>query len=410
MAHRHPLFSNDSFSGATTFRLLLTTLLGILAGYMKILDAKTFVPHSTTFIFYAALPSLVLNALGIKIDLYDDKNLWEFISVFLILRAIALVVAFLAVAADSRKGVGQIAVLWLAMTWISTVILGVPISSAVFDNPQTGAKYGILAGISSFIFQLPLQLFFLECHQLEEEYLTERHPDNGAISDPELAQKVAPVEENQEAEIPDKSEVLAHQESLNEVIGMPRLSLWVKFASRRDIWLKILIKISRNPVLWAIAGGFFLTLSTLGPTYLNDKSDDFVPGLGWISETLFFIGNTVTPVSLFTMGIWMQDQGKGLFKMNPLVAVGCMVSKLILVPLVMVGLAKAFDMDDEPGRAAVLIAALPISMASFSLANRYGIGEALMAENVALGTLLILPTVILWNVIMDEVGLFPISK
>ena len=102
---------------------------------MKIFDAKTFVPQSTTFIFYAALPGLVLNALGIKIDLYDEKFLWEFIFAFLILRAIALVVAFIVVACDSSKGIGQVAVLWLAMTWISTVILGVPISSAVFDNP-----------------------------------------------------------------------------------------------------------------------------------------------------------------------------------------------------------------------------------------------------------------------------------
>jgi predicted permease len=75
----------------------------------------------------------------------------------------------------------------------------------------------------------------------------------------------------------------------------------------------------------------------------------------------------------------------------------------------MVGLAKALNLSDEPGRAAVLIAALPISMASFSLANRYGVGEAVMAENVTVGTLLILPTVIIWNLVMDKVDLFPLQ-
>ena len=396
---------------------MLTIILGVLAGHLKLLDAAAFVPHTTTFIFYAALPCLVLNALGIKIDLYDEKFLWDFIFVFLILRALALAVACCLVAVDKRKGVGHIAVLWLSMTWISTIILGVPISSAVFDNPQVGAKYGILAGISSFIFQLPLMLFFLECHRLEEEYFAGLASlENGAFTDPEVAQKILPgggdnLEPNGENKA---EESLNNNNSQNNgddvVVEVSRTMLWTKFAWRRDIWLQILTKIVHNPVLLAIAGGFFFTLTTLGPKYLNSNSDDFVPGLGWISETLFFLGNTVTPVSLFATGVWMQDQGKALFQMSPLTAAGCMVSKLILVPLIVVGLAQALDLDDEPGRAAVLIAALPISMASFSLANQFGIGEAIMAENVALGTLLILPTVILWNIAMDEVGLFPIAE
>ena len=86
-----------------------------------------------------------------------------------------------------------------------------------------------------------------------------------------------------------------------------------------------------------------------------------------------------------------------------------MISKLVIVPVLMIGLAKAMTLSNEAGRAAVLIAALPISMASFSLASHYKIGEALLSENVALGTILMLPTIILWNVFMDEVGLFLIN-
>ena len=46
-----------------------------------------------------------------------------------------------------------------------------PISGAVLGDPQKGKTYGILAGISSLIFQLPLQLFILECHLLEQDDL-----------------------------------------------------------------------------------------------------------------------------------------------------------------------------------------------------------------------------------------------
>jgi len=66
-------------------------------------------------------------------------------------------------------------------------------------------------------------------------------------------------------------------------------------------------------------------------------------------------------------------------------------------------------LNNEAGRAAVLIAALPISMASFSLANKYQVGEAILSENVALGTALVLPTIIVWNLVMDAFDLFPIA-
>lgn len=36
-------------------------------------------------------------------------------------------------------------------------------------------------------------------------------------------------------------------------------------------------------------------------------------------------------------------------------------------------------------------------MASFSLANKYGVGEAVLSENVALGTALVLPTILVWE-------------
>ena len=398
-------------------QLLLVIMLGAVAGYLKIFQVESFVPQSTRFIFCVALPCLVINGLGIQIDLLDDKYLWRFIAVFLILRAIALVVAFGIVVIRKQNGIGQVAVLWLAMTWISTIIIGVPIASAVFKDPKVGQKYGVLAGISSFIFQLPVQLFFLECHTLEEEHLASKNRET-VNPDMERADKVAP-NSDQNNNAPEQQE---QPENDNEVqneasaITLPaenlnRMTLWLGFAKRGDIWLKILKQVIRNPVLCAIGIGFILDLSRLGPKYLKATSADFVPGLGWISSTLAFLGNgTVTPLALFTMGLWMEQQGAALFRMSTLSAVAFMVSKLVIVPFVALGLAKAMDLDDIGGRAAVLIAALPISMASFSLANRYGIGEAIMAENVALGTLLVLPTIIIWNLILDEIDVYPIPE
>ena len=274
-----------------------------------------------------------------------------------------------------------------------------------------------MAGVSSFIFQLPVQLLFLECHTLGLEYATQTSQESSGSVEQE-----SPAEENVDAEDEpspdleqapeenkDGSPASPHEreEPVVEQTVFPPV-LWLQFARRGDVWKRVARKVLTNPVIWGIAGGFFLSLTTLGPKYLNPASPEFVPGLGWFFEFTAWFGNFVTPLSLFTMGVWAQSQGRRLFRVPLHAAILSMFSKLVLVPLLMVGLAKLCRLTDEAGRAAVLIACLPISMASFSLGGHYEIGEALLAENVALGTALMLPTVLIWNWAMDEIGLFPI--
>lgn len=399
-------------------KILLTIAIGMVMGHFKIFQAKSFVPKATRFVFYVALPLLVFKGIGVGTDFYDDSFLWRFIFAFLILRVIALVVSLGIVFfnRDRTKGIGSIAVNWLALSWISTVILGVPISGAVFDDPDKGKTYGILAGISSFIFQLPLQLFILECHSLEQEYLQSQrsqamNDEEDQVSTPddkfasESSKEETPIEECAPAKITKPKQQLS-----GEAIAIVPVSGWVEFARRKDIWKRIFFQIFRNPVLWGITGGFVLSLSTIGPRFLNPTSPDFVPGLMWFVTTTGWLGDCVSPISLFAMGVWMESKGKNLFQISVLSATLFMLSKLVIVPLVMVGLAKAFSLDDEAGRAAVLIASLPISMASFSLASRYKTGEAILSENVALGVSLVLPTVLMWNLVMDAMDLFPITS
>jgi predicted permease len=109
------------------------------------------------------------------------------------------------------------------------------------------------------------------------------------------------------------------------------------------------------------------------------------------------------------MGVWMQSQ-EHLLTISPPAAVTSMLAKLVLVPLIMVGLASALDLEGNNGRAAVLIAALPISLASFTLASEYKIGFELLSTNVVLGTALLLPTILVWNLVLDAFDLFPITK
>jgi predicted permease len=419
-------------------------------------DKKRFIPGATKFVFYVALPSLVIKGLGIGINFYDEKIMsWEYICSFLALRAVAFALIVVAIAATSTvttslmttstpsstttasapttTNVGQVVVYWLASTWISTVILGVPIVSAVFGNPNLGLQYGILAGVSSFIFQLPVQLFLLECHRTLSTSSSSSlssapssPPDKEQVETDEMMTTMKHEEDAQDLdsgvnEVEDEEQGGTSspqcQEKTPESV---EVTLFDLFFRRGDVWKKLFWHLAVNPVLWAIIVGFILTLSTVGPRYLRPSSSDYVVGLGWIWLTLTWLGDCVSPVALFSMGVWMQQRHEALadeheerrplkLRLTTIVRiVGFMIIKLILVPLLMVGLALAFKLDDQSGRAAVLIASLPISLASFTLASQYGIGEAVLSENVVMGTLLILPCVLGWNACLDAVGLFPI--
>lgn len=399
-------------------QILFTIGLGVTLGKFGVFDLST-VAHAVKFVFHVALPCLVVKGLGIGIDFYSDKNIWKFIAAYLILRAIALVVAFASLFLHhdrSKVGIGDVAVRWLSLTWISTVILGIPILTAVMGDPRKGQEYGILAAISSFIFQLPLQLFFLECHAVINEPAPSTRPSSfhkdGSTSQPSsesgkaLEAAIAIEEGNSDTALEETGGEV-------EVTSDNKWAIVASLATSRAMWKKILIKVALNPVLWGIFFGFVISLSTFGVKYLRpmdvekmQPNPDYKEWLQFLVDALAWLGDCVSPLSLFAMGVWMQAQGKKLVSIGLVEIFLFMLSKLVLVPLLMVGLAFAMGLDDEGGRAAVLIATLPISMASFSLGKKFNIGEDVLSANVAVGTILMLPTVLIWNKVMDEIGLF----
>ena len=360
-------------------QILVTTAIGAGAGALGVSSAEQFVPHAVKFVFSIALPSLVIKGLGFGIDFYAESNIWSFIACFLILRAIALIVALSAVLFTNwkekderrRQGLGYVAVIWLSLTWISTVILGIPICSAVFGDPTLGAKYGILAGISSFIFQLPLQLLFLECHAAEEQTrvvpmdtsaIVTVPARNSIISESSYSEEGTagtvvhsdpPQQSNNHSQTKDMSTIIHVYD--DSCTGRDDLRSWwwlvhAEHLSNKRLWLKIGGGLLHNPVLWAIFIGFVLSLSTVGKNF-RCPSETCVPGLAWVGATLGWLGDCVSPLSLFSMGLWMHGEGcRRLFSMRIFKLTLYMTSKLFIVPFIMVGLATGLNLNDEAGR------------------------------------------------------------
>lgn len=141
----------------------------------------------------------------------------------------------------------------------------------VFGNPSLGIKYGILAGMSSFIFQLPLQLLFFECHaaEAEEEFSANQQISPLPMSIEEVATDLDVETEhqilnavpatNQASNIHPNNALCTFLEEgrTSQMKGTSSLEdhrrwyslVHVENISNAKLWLKICNKVIRNPVL-----------------------------------------------------------------------------------------------------------------------------------------------------------------
>lgn len=82
------------------------------------------------------------------------------------------------------------------------------------------------------------------------------------------------------------------------------------------------------------------------------------------------------------------------------------IFKIALAPLLMIGLARAVELHGAVARAAVLLAILPISLASFSFAEEYNTGQQVLSNLIIWDTVLMLPAILVWLEILDGLDIF----
>jgi hypothetical protein len=315
-------------------QILCTISLGaILSKLAPDVFDNVFVSKSVQFVFYVALPCHIAYGIGVNVDFYSNAFVWEYICCFLVLRVLSLLLAALSVFVQNKHqiSIGDIAVRWLTLTWISTVILGVPIMTSVYGSPQKGQFYGLLAGISSFIFQLPFQIFFFECHELGRDHtLTQEKSVRNQLDD-DIENESDVIDRIQT----DQKHILVGEASSSRTTGLFSFTNW-------PLWKDIGLRVLKNPVIWGISAGFLMSLSKFGKIYLKSSSDRYVISLQFVPDFMSWFGGCVSPVSLFSMGVWMQLQGRNLVAISFKELTLFMFSKLFLVPFIMIGLTKAF--------------------------------------------------------------------
>ena len=146
---------------------------------------------------------------------------------------------------------------------------------------KLGIKYGILAGISSFIFQLPVQLLFFECHAAEEKERTTIHANNDdnhlqvyQMDDGDMTDATTPIPiQDTTPDIEDQSQSAAdngqasNSQPKEDVLSSSdndHTEWWylvhAENLSNASLWWKIANRVIRNPVVLGKSSGTFNTM------------------------------------------------------------------------------------------------------------------------------------------------------
>ena len=282
---------------------------------------------------------------------------WTFVLLFLAIRATAAVIA--AVYTLCTKGdLGDFAVHYLAPTWIDVITFGIPVLTAMF-GPKVGQHYPVLAAFSSFIFELPVILIAFQVFTARRELSGHK-----ADGEPVNAESDADADAGMTAPL------------VMEEGAQPRAKL---------PWGRILGNVGKRllctPPLVAMVLG--LVWGSIGW-----KLPDV------LATILTNLGNCVTPVATFCVGIFITD-GKPFARVWRKTVV-YMLLKIVGMPLLAMALIAAFGLHAPVSEVALVIASLPLAFPAFTFAKEYGRGEDVMSTCIAVGTVLMLPVVVFW--------------
>jgi predicted permease len=135
------------------------------------------------------------------------------------------------------------------------------------------------------------------------------------------------------------------------------------------------------PPIWAAAAGVVLNLAGVA--------------MGkWVEQLLEMLATGVVPLMLFSTGLALCWASGFMEKIRIVVPV--LLIRLLLIPLVVLGLTRLLGMEGPLRTAVVLEAAMPSMVLGLVLCDRFGLDTHLYAEIVVLTTALAVVTLPLW--------------
>jgi malonate transporter len=122
---------------------------------------------------------------------------------------------------------------------------------------------------------------------------------------------------------------------------------------------------------------------------------------GPIGAYLHILADALTSCALFAIGLGLSVQG---LRANSGRAAALTMVKLVVMPLVVLGLGAALRLEPLFLIAAVVCAAVPTAKTVYVLAGEYNCEDSLVAATVSMTTLCSIGTLIVWMYVLAEFG------
>jgi predicted permease len=166
------------------------------------------------------------------------------------------------------------------------------------------------------------------------------------------------------------------------------------------------------------AGGQHLTARDVGNAFVTTLKTPLligiIIGMAWsaigIGYPLFteylarYLGDIVLVFAMCGIGRFLQV--RSILKCNWIQLVGCLSIRFFLAPGFAALYAWALRFNPTMARQCTILSCLPAANAGFVLGNSVGIGAEVASAMVFWTLILIVPVLILWNFLLDQLNLF----
>lgn len=154
--------------------------------------------------------------------------------------------------------------------------------------------------------------------------------------------------------------------------------------------LKLLKGVITNPlIIGCVIGIIFFTLDIKLPAIIEKSVKD--------------VGSIATPLSIIVLGsVFEFSDIKGYFRENVIVV----VTRLIIVPLIIIPVAVWFGFSGEALACLLAVFASPIAVSSFAMAQQMDGDQALAVQVIVMSSAFCLVTLFLWIFALSFMGLF----
>lgn len=170
--------------------------------------------------------------------------------------------------------------------------------------------------------------------------------------------------------------------SLTDFIIFPLLEMIPKDFKSKFEFKKMLKELAANPIIISSVIGFLLLL-------LNMSLPAFV------QVPMESIGDTVTPLALFSIGVFISSHLK--FSIKDLnIPTYVSILKLVVMPLFALLICKLFGLDEVALQTSVIISAMPAAVYTLIIAEDYKYDKKITSYTIFTSTLLFIITSTIW--------------